>query len=316
MGMPRSLLVLAVAAIAGATPAASHANAPLKPAPAPVATAVVVPAALQALEPKMLALQLTSERFSATLSVAAKPTVKGLGGVGPLFGHASSVAEALLTATGVVSFIPQAAQIEVSLLGVKVEARLIGTTLYLDEPFIARLDGGRPWVEQRNQTLRQTTDGLAPSAPAGAVADGNAGLVSIINGARSIHEIGPATVDGQATTAFKVSVEVARLATLTAHQRHTLGKVLKPLATVEVLIAENGLPVRTRVVLALRHDLGELVTQSDVLAVNVPVVVQPPPANKTISQAKVTRLLKRRRPVPLRGKPSRGPLRSHSKTKR
>jgi hypothetical protein len=314
MRMPRRLLVLAVAAIAGATPAVAHANAPLKPAPGHAVAPVVVPPDLQALEQKMLALQLTSERFSATLSVAAKPTVKGpLSGVGPLFGRASSVAEALLTATGEVSFVPQAAQIQVTFLGIKLDARLIGTTLYIDEPFVTHLDGGRPWVQERNQTLRQTADGLAPSAPGGAAGDGIAGLVSVINGARSIHEIGPATVDGQATTAFKVSVEVARLTTLTAHQRHTLGKVIKPLATVEVLIAENGLPVRTRVVLGLRHNQGELITQSDVLAVNVPVVVQPPPANKTISQAKLKRLLKRRRVGLVGGKSSSGQRTAHAR---
>jgi hypothetical protein len=269
------------------------------PTPPP---AVVVPPDLQALEQKMLALQVNSERFSVTLSVATSPVVKGpIGGFKHIFGRASNVAEVLVSVSGEVSLAPQAASMQVSFLGLKSNVRLIGTTLYVEEPFIKRLDGGRPWVEERNQSLHKAL-GEGP-APPGGVGSGRAGyarLVEAVNAARSIQEIGAATIDGQATTAFKVSIDLTRLRTLSAHQRHVLARVLKPLATFELFIAEDGLPVRTREILHARHHKGELITQSDTLAINIPVIVQPPPAAQTISETRLKRLLAHRRAHRLR----------------
>lgn len=295
--MLRRTLVLMVASVATA-PTVIQASAPESAsagAPTAASPAVVVPPDLQALEQKMLALRLTSERFSASLSVSETSVVRGpAGGFGHIFGRTSSLTVALLSASGEVSFVPQAANIQVSFLGVKINARLIGSTLYIEEPFLARLDGGRPWVEERKQTLGGALGMLGPSTPGGDATGGAGRLVETFNGAHSIREIGPATVDGQPTTAFKASIELARLGTLTSGQKRDLGKVVKPLASIELFIAEDGLPVRTRVVLGVRRHRGELITQSDVLAVNVPVVVQAPPADKTISQTRLTRLLTRR----------------------
>jgi hypothetical protein len=279
---------------ASATPAATAAPPAGAPTPPP---AVVVPPDLQALEQKMLALQLNSERFSVTLSVATSSVVKGpIGGFKHIFGHASAVAEVLLSVSGEVSLVPQAASMQVSFLGLKSNVRLIGTTLYVEEPFIKRLDGGRPWVEERNQSLHKVLEeGPAPPGGVGSSTPGFGRLVETVNAARSIQEIGAATIDSEATTAFKVSVDLTRLPGLTAHQRRALAKVLKPLATFELFIAEDGLPVRTREILHARHHKGELITQSDTLAINIPVIVQPPPAAQTISEARLKRLLAQRR---------------------
>jgi len=280
---------------AAATPAAGTPT-PTAAAPTPP-PAVVVPPDLQALEQKMLALQLNSERFSVTLSVATSPVVKGpIGGFKHIFGHVSNVAEVLLSVSGEVSLAPQAASMQVSFLGLKSNVRLIGTTLYVEEPFIKRLDGGRPWVEERNQSLHGALEeGPAPPGGVGSGPPGYARLIETVKSARSIQEIGAATIDGQATTAFKVSIDLTRLRTLSAHQRHALAKVLKPLATFELFIAEDGLPVRTREILHGRRHKGELITQSDTLAINIPVIVQPPPAAQTISEARLKRLLAHRR---------------------
>lgn len=293
----------------GALSAAAAVLTPLAAAPAPpVGTppppAAVVPPELQALEQKMLALQVNSERFSATLSIAMKPVVKGpIGGFKHIFGHASYVSETVLSASGEVSLAPQEASMQVSFLGLKSNVRLIGATLYVEEPFLKRLDGGRPWVEQRNQTLHKAL-GEGPSAPGGlgSGSSGYGGLVQTINTARGIRALGAATIDAQATTEFNVSVDLTRLTTFSAHQRHTLANVLKPIATLELFIAEDGLPVRTRTVLHARHDKGELITQSDILAINIPVTVQPPPAAQTISEARLKRLLARRHTHRARGR--------------
>jgi hypothetical protein len=289
----------AAATPAAATPAAATpaAGTPMPTAGTPTPPPAVVPPDLQALEQKMLALQLNSERFSVTLSVATSPVVKGpIGGFKHIFGHVSNVAEVLLSVSGEVSLAPQAASMQVSFLGLKSNVRLIGTTLYVEEPFIKRLDGGRPWVEERNQSLHGALEeGPAPPGGVGSGPPGYARLIETVKSARSIQEIGAATIDGQATTAFKVSIDLTRLRTLSAHQRHALAKVLKPLATFELFIAEDGLPVRTREILHGRRHKGELITQSDTLAINIPVIVQPPPAAQTISEARLKRLLAHRR---------------------
>lgn len=278
---------------------------------------VPVPAALQALEQKTAALQLTSERFSATLSVAAKPVVKGPVGVGPLFGRSSSAREAgerraradssassgkrietLMTITGEAALSPLAANVQISFLGLQFEARLLGTTLYIKAPFLTQQDDGHAWIEEPNQTL-QGTSGLLGSATPGAVggsseSSGFGAVIAALNGARSIVATGPATVDGQATTGFKATTELSRLATLPAKQRRLLHKLIAPRVSIEVLFAEDGLPVRTRVVLTLKHDQGQLIDQSDVLAVNIPVSVQAPPASETITRAQLERIEKRK----------------------
>ena len=114
-----------------------------------------------------------------------------------------------------------------------------------------------------------------------------------LNGARSIVATAPATVDGQATTGFRATTELSRLATLPAKQRRLLHKLIAPRVSIEVLFAEDGLPVRSRVVFTLTHDHGQMTAQSDVLAVDIPVSVQAPPASETITRAQLERIEKR-----------------------
>ncbi len=298
-------LTVTLAGIPGA-PAAAAASAP----PVPPAA---VPPDLGALEQKMLALQLTSERFSLSVSVAGKPGVKGLGGGGveQIFGRSSRVAGAVraaalqivpfLTASGEASFVPPAMSVEMSLLGLKVDMRLVGTTLYTQDPLIAGLDGGRPWVEERGQTLAKALGSTSPlpgsPGPPAQPRAGYAGLVQAIASARSIAEVGSATVDDQATRRFKLSIPLAPLEQRAKSQPHAaermLRKLFDPLARVELYIAEDGLPVRTTVVIGVRHG-GELIVQSDVPAVDIPVSVVAPPAAQTISKATLERLMAKR----------------------
>ena len=293
--MSRRIVVLC-AVLAGTLSSAARASVPAEP--------IVVPPDLQALEQKMLALQVNSERFSASLSIAEPPHVRGpIGGFEHIFGRASAAIAtkalqtfALLTMVGEASIVPQAASIEAAFLGLPVKLRLIGTTLYTEEPFIAKLDGGRPWVVEQGKTLEQAADVGGPAGSAGP-GSGFKSLVETISRARSVQEVGPATVDGQATRRFSVTIAYGRIAghkTPTREQTRLLRKLLDPLARVELFVAEDGLPVRTRLVFGLRHGGGELITQADVLALNVPVVVEAPPAAETIGAAELERLLARR----------------------
>ncbi len=292
--MLRRIVVLC-AVLVGALSGAAQASAP----PAPV----VVPPDLQALEQKMLALQFNSERFSASLSVAETPHVGGpIGGFEHIFGRASGAAKAmrttaLLTVAGEASFVPQAANLEATFLGLTFHGRLIGTTMYVEEPFIAKLDGGRPWVEEPDQSLEQAADVGSPGEAQGGPTSGFKSVIDAIARARSVQEVGLATVDGQATRQFRLTIARSSLVggkKPSRSEARFLRKLFDPLARVELFIAEDGLPVRMRFVLGLRHDAGEMITQTDLLAVNVPVVVQAPPAAETIGAVELKRLLARR----------------------
>ena len=294
-------LALALAAAATIAPAA-HASVPAPSPPASPAPAAVPPD-LQALEQKMLALKPASERFSASISIAEKPKVKGpVGGFNHIFGHASSILVPLLTLAGEFTVgPPPAASISASFLGFTASARLIGSTLYTDEPSVSRRDGGRPWVEERNTSLAQAL-GSQPNGPAGSAGEPGAGfaaLAKLIAHAQSIAELGPADVDGLPVTRFRLAVPIAALQT-PAHSRRARARARRerkpfaPLLRIELFLAESGLPVRTNVVVVARHGKGALIEQSDITAIDIPVLVQAPPAAETIEAAELHRLLRRR----------------------
>jgi hypothetical protein len=291
-------------ALTGAAVIAPGASASA-PAPSPPATPLpaALPPDLQALEQKMLALKPTSERFSASINIAEKPKVKGpVGGFNHIFGHASSVLAPLITVAGEVSLgPPPEASFTVSFLGIAISGRLIGSTLYTHEPYVSRLDGGRPWVEERNTSLSQAL-GSASSGPGGSAGEPGTGFTSLgklIAHAQSIAELGPANVDGVPVTRFKLAVPIASLQK-PAHSHKARArarrerKLFDPLLRVELFLAETGLPVRTSIVIVARHGKGELIAQSDITAIDVPVLVQAPPAAETIEAAQLHRLLRRR----------------------
>jgi len=295
-------LALALAAAATIAPgAAASAPAPSPPAATPVPAAV--PPDLQALEQKMLALKPTSERFSASIDIAEKPKVKGpVGGFNHVFGHAGSVLAPLIAVAGEISLgPPPEASFTVSFLGIAISGRLIGSTLYTHEPGLSRLDGGRPWVEERNTSLAQALGSQAngPGGSAGEPGTDFAALTKLIAHAQSIAELGPASVDGVPVTRFKLAVPIGALQK-PAHSRRARArarrerKLFAPLLRVELFLAETGLPVRTSVVVVFRHGKGELIEQSDITAIDVPVLVQAPPAAETIEAAQLRRLLRRR----------------------
>lgn len=297
VGRALALALAAAATIApGARASASAAGPPATPVPA------AVPPDLQALEQKMLALQPTSERFSASISIAEKPKVRGpVGGFNHIFGHASSVLVPLLTTAGEVSLgPPPEASFTVNFLGIAISGRLIGSTLYTHEPYVSRLDGGRPWVEERDTSLAKAL-GSEPNVPGGSTGEpgtGFAALAKLMAHAQSIAELGPANVDGQPVTRFKLAVPIASLQK-PVHSRKARARARRerkrfaPLLRVELFLAETGLPVRTSVVVVARHDRGELIEQSDITAIDVPVLVQAPPAAETITAAELKQLMRR-----------------------
>jgi hypothetical protein len=176
-----------------------------------------------------------------------------------------------------------------------INVRLIGSTLYTEEPFVKRLDGGRPWVEKRGATLHGAIAEELPGGFGGDPTQGFGALVRFLQSAHGIRELAPATVEGRATKAFSFGFDVLAARKLNARQRRLVRRVFQRQGTVELFITEDGLPLRTRVVLRLRHHPGELIGQSDITAIEIPVSVQPPPASETISEASLKRLIERAR---------------------
>ncbi len=284
-----ALTVLVLAATLPATGPALAAPATPPPAPAP---APAPPPDLQRLEQAMLQLNPTSQRFSATISVSATGAPGGpFGSFSRVLAKAAS-SLALITIVGEEAFSPPMANISVDVLGFKVNERLIGTTLYVEEPFISRLDGGRPWVVKTGQNLKEAvgTEGVGGG---GSSTQPFAGLVKELGKASDVRELGPRTVDGQPTTAFSATVDLGAYES-SPSKRKALEKLVRPQVGLEVFIAENGLPVRTVLSLAIRESHpnhhGHLIEQADIPAIDVPVVVTPPPADKTITEAQLERL--------------------------
>ena len=285
-----------------------HATAPARPP---------LPPDLIALERGMLALQVNSESFSASISISAPGAPGGpFGSFARVLARAAS-SFALLAVKGEQSYAPQLARFKGTLLGLTVEGRLIGNTLYTQEPFIASLDGGRPWVEEPNKSLNQAVgvelQSLGGSAGSNATREFGP-MIETLNGSRDVREIGPYTVDGQATTGFRARVDLAAGRHLSAADRRLLRKLGAAHTHLEVFLAEDGLPVRTLLRFSMRLPNGagvaELSIQSDIAVIDTPVVVEPPPASQTITSAALKRLLEapahRRRQTKAKAKPRRG----------
>ena len=184
----------------------------------------------------------------------------------------------------------------------------IGATTYSYDSSIARQDGGRPWIrgtrtrqeEKLAARLAPLTDLLHPvlaglQQPAAASTGPFVPLLEELDQAQSAQETGPATVDGQQTLGFTVTVSPAKLLAkfLSSKQgRHLLKHGPPPSLryTLELWLAPSGLPVRVETL----GGPGEgFISQEDILGTEVPVVVNAPPASKTIDQAQLS-LIERR----------------------
>lgn len=274
-------------------------------AAAPARAAAPLPPDLTALEQQMAQLQANSERFSFQEELA----------FGGLFG--SGIPLVLIVAgDGEASDSPPQATAVSGLLGFPEEqVRVIGDTVYRYRPEVASFDGKRPWVRSEHPTKEE-----APGAdPGGILENDQAGkqgtfskLIEELNGALSIEESGPATVDDQRVIEFDAKLNPeAFLASLKAQSKEPQHPLSSPLETspvggpkapsapsapptleLEVFIAPNGLPVRARLTFA--DEGATIAVRVDTLAINIPVHVEPPPARQTIDEAQLKRIERRR----------------------
>jgi hypothetical protein len=294
-----SVVTLALAALVAMPGVAGSATppAPVTPATpnAPPVAAAVAPAELQALEAKMAQLQITSERFSirtqgsfvsSTVTVTAKGTCPAKGKCHPVQHRRVMHGKPhLLDVTHTIEADIAAGTGETT--GTDGRPRLIitGSTLYLYAPERSGRGRTRPWLRQRLPA--QATSPLDYILPFSAVAaptnlGGSGPYGSLINLLRTavgtFTVAGPVTVDSQQTSEFTATVMPAVLFGFPDPGLPTLAEAL-PREKLQVFLSESGLPLR--VVVARRGKGYSLTETSDLLAVNAPVSIKPPPANRT-----------------------------------
>lgn len=245
-------------------------------APSAAAAAAALPPELQTLEQKAQTLHIASERFSLNFTIKER-----------------SGKETSIMGIGTEQTSPPEAQLVETVGSKRLIVRVLGNNLYESYPGLARLDGGRPWVHASESSISEET-GVNPAEAPKSLSES----FSLVNSAaEGVQEVGPATVDGQATTEFTARIDLAQLvsrfgATLVQKlQAAGIGD-----ATLALYIAPTGLPVRTSISIPVEG--GSITTTGDILATEVPVSVRAPSARETISQSEF-RKLERKHPKSL-----------------
>jgi hypothetical protein len=264
--------------------AAVHAGATASASTTLAQPTATQPTELIALEQKMQALQVTSEQLNLTEAIALH-TAK----------HPTAKTETLVTVTGAERLSPAAGTFTVSSLGgPKIQARLVGGNYYLKEPSISRHDGGRPWVREPLASADSSL-GVNPAAPVGSNATGGAtgpfaALIDDLGQAETIESLGTQTVDGQDVTVFAATAALAKLGLYSPEKLGELSQQGATTARIELFIAASGLPVETQVSIPFKGGKTEVIVTSVITALNVPVSVQAPPANRTIGEKLYNRI--------------------------
>ncbi len=295
---------------------------------APAQPDAPLPASLVGLEQKMAQIRFNSAQISERFAIGELGSRAGGAELGSGVGKSKNFVS---VATGAIRLLPRASVLTDKLEvlegpaghslsgGVDTETRTIGSTTYTYEPSVAGLDGGRPWVRSRPKPRPKPHGALAllaaelaalaptltttPSEHEGSFTK----LIEDLDDAASVTEGGPLVVDGQQVTEFTATISLKTLLAgkLTRKELRAIGKHPRQASIeLEVFIAPSGLPVRTTGI--SQNRTGGIGLQTDILALEVPVVVQVPPANKTISGARLRKLERRhakKRTVVPRAKP-------------
>jgi hypothetical protein len=297
---------LALAVVAAAASLTSAAG--VLPASAPAAT---LPPSLLAIEQKAAELKIASVRFSLT------ETLKLPKSSGPLAKLLRALADTSLS--GQATLAPSASEISLELLGVKMNVRQVGTSVYVEIPKLApklsHLDHGRPWVKLgkggigelftvNGKSLLGGKESKALTAPPAVTEPAFTKLFEELAGAHEVRERGAGTVAGQPVTSFAAVLEPSQLeaersalsppaaAAARRPRVHNPPPVPPPpKITLEASFAEDGLPVRT--VIASEREGGGATAVLEIPAINFPLTIEPPPAAQTIGVARFRRLSKR-----------------------
>jgi hypothetical protein len=304
-----ALASLGVPAVsAGARPIATSGAAAISPAPA------AIPPELGALEQQMAQLHFNSERFRIAVETSINagafdgmlgtsvpevaPSGAGLSAPVAVTSSIPALPEGVRIAfsgggEGVASISPPAGEFTIKEGKTLTASRLIGNTLYQYEPSALIVDRHRPWVSHREASSYQLLGGSSPLAE-GALPGSQgsfAGLIALLAKAQRIEATGPNTLaSGQRVSGFTAIISPADVIVgpngrkeLQALTKYGIDSVV-----LEAFITPSGLPARIRVTLVSK--LVSVAFGVEVLALEVPVAVKPPPARQTITAARLRRL--------------------------
>jgi hypothetical protein len=275
--MRSRVLLLAVVSMAVLSPAAAWASQRARASVAPV----VLPADLVTLEQRMSELQVSSEHFTLSEWLSGVSLPKELAALIPK----GEVARGLFTLS------PPAGEVTLTQFGEHLTMKLVDGVLYLDVPALWGHDGGRPWLKLERRDFHKWfggTLGIEGAGQPGSVAVDPYGPLRVrLNAALSITELGASTVDGLQVTGFTAKLRpVVTKAVLPGSGRHV---TITSKESLEIFIAANGLPVRTRTTTTIGrvHEISA----ADITAVNEPTVIEAPAASQTITASELRALV-------------------------
>ncbi len=262
-------------------------GAPADTAALALAPTALVPPQLQTLEQKMEQLQINSERFSEVSRgfVLGSPHNVSSGKPEHLIRTAVNGA-----ALGEVSVSPAEGQLFVG--GKRTPSLIaIGSTTYRYRGSGKGARRRRPWVSAQSPHEAPVAQLLSMhgGGPLEVNAGGTgpfAGLINLLSTAVGPVSLdGPVAVQGQPTTEFTASVEPRLLIKGITAQDIAGFDSDAPIETLHIFLTESGLPIR--VVGFLHTQDLKTTTTVEILAVNTPVHVKPPPAHETVSAARL-----------------------------
>jgi hypothetical protein len=277
-----------------------------------------VPPELATLEQKMAQIRFNSERFRLAAEVSISegafagllsgaPSTTSSGSEANLFGGSSQVravasdvppvqegAKITFSAggEGIASLSPAAGEFEVKEGKPITWERLVGGKLYEYQPSNPTSHPHRLWVSRKvpaSNELLGASSHLAEGALPGSQSS-FLGLIALLSKAQRFESSGATTLAGQPVSGFTAILSPADLISGGNVEKELKGLTKSGLtsASLEVLIAPSGLPVRVRLVLG--GTLSSAAITVEVLGLEVPVNVQPPPPRQTITAARLRQI--------------------------
>jgi hypothetical protein len=287
----RSVAALALALLATAPLAAASTAAAASIAPA------VLPPELQSLESKMAQLRVDSERYSITVRgsfTSVSEETSSSSTCTPSGCHSTSRRHVThrrhrsvnIALKGEVSL--AAGTAELVSAGGRHRLIVVGPNLYSFSPGRTHRSRARPWVHSRVRGVdpQSLVRGLFPlhgNQRSEVDLGGRGPYAHLINllatAVAPVLAVRSTTVDGQPTVEFAATVRPARLIERFSAKELAKIETGAPQTRVQAFLTESGLPQR---VVAISDSGSERIASTiDLLAVNPPVDVQPPPGSRT-----------------------------------
>jgi hypothetical protein len=180
---------------------------------------------------------------------------------------------------------PLRADLMVQVAGQSVEERIIGTTIYIKIPALAK-KLGKPWASVNMAAIGKAA-GLNLAQLLQQVQQANPGQnLDMLSKSAHITLVGPATIDGASTTHYAGTVDLAAALSRFSPQLQVQIKTLTAKlgiksVHIDLWLTPSHLP--KRITQTYTSTLGPESIQVDYTSFNQPITVQAPPANQTVN---------------------------------